>query len=639
MNNEKIKSKIDDFKNSAEARINATSKFLKTRMNIILIILCILSITIIWSLFNEINKTLNTQVYEIKFYTTEEAEEKFGWWTEDSLLTIKALIWFWSIFTYNFLIENWNWFSIDTLYELVWENIKNYNSNNLNFDQIWDKNQDLILNVKRINSKYNLFWNNFNQYIFQNTKVNDSKWDILKDIFSNGWNWNYTKLSCLNRNKDWKRTIWCSDDIWYYIALKEFLLEENDIDITFPLSIKTESTDWISLTSEEWWDKIYLKKFNKYWEFTSAYNNFINFLKNKNITNIFYISWWFSNKNELLTWFKKVYFYKEIFDWALKDQELSNYFLNNSMQIISDNFWQNIIDLNNINSWNYWPWSVAWMNTDNNNTNTNNTNLTTWKKDNKDKWKENKKEDTNNSWIIISTEISEENWDQTFHINNLNEINKSNVNYIITRNLTESTWKTFNNVLTLILDIDNQVEDNNWECYLIINWWKYWLRYDYSICESIKKMKWQTSDSSLMQKFIWTKDDNISNENITSINFQIPTWTWIKIINNWWIWIWVAWIQKLNNRDFYWIKKIYFPKAEQRVNINNDQITQVWSFLFLLTVVFLYYWSYIIIITILTSWLVILYSRLSKQFTDREETARDMESYKETSKTIDEVIK
>ncbi len=133
--------------NQSKDKIKVFTNFLNTKIIVSIIAISFLLITLIWSIFWELNKALYNSVYEIKFYTTEEAEEKF-WYdnVEDNTIIIEQLLNFWSVFTYDYLNNfywwvSWNWndervANWELLSDLVKKNINNYNNNKLNFYQI-----------------------------------------------------------------------------------------------------------------------------------------------------------------------------------------------------------------------------------------------------------------------------------------------------------------------------------------------------------------------------------------------------------------------------------------------------------------------------------------------------------------------
>ncbi len=596
--------------NQSKDKIKVFTNFLNTKIIVSIIAISFLLITLIWSIFWELNKALYNSIYEIKFYTTEEAEEKF-WYdnVEDNTIIIKQLLNFWSVFTYDYLNNfywwvSWNWndervANWELLSDLVKKNINNYNNNKLNFDQIWDTNTELITNVKKIRTKYNLFWNAFNNYIFQNSKtdISDSTWNIswnvFKDILQNNWT-TYTRISCLMKNWD-TRTInesWICSWIWYYVALKEFLLEQNDINISFPIEINNKDLD-ISINWKSW-QKLYIKKFKENWQFTETYNIFISFLNKKNITNIFYVTK--NNKEwEFLKWLKKTYFYEDVFKWVLEDESLSNLWSWNSIELF------NIRQINKSNT------------------------------------EDNKKNNTNYDQIMITENNQEENW-QSFEINNVDIKTISILNYSLTKDLTTRLWNSFNNVLTIMLNSENEIRNWNWECVMKNNTNQQYIKYDSINCNSIINMKWWNVDNSLIWKFLWTdSEENITYNKISTVNYEIPA-LWIAIDWNT-AWIYVAWIQKWDNRDFYWLKKIYFPQSEKKdiwtwQNVINWLFSIIWPVLWF-TFIFLYYWTYMIILLMLWWLLAILFNHLSSQFTEKEQTAKNIQNVKAVENELD----
>ena len=602
--------------NQSKDKMKVFTNFLNTKLIVSIIAISFLLITLIWSIFWELNKALYNSIYEIKFYTTEEAEEKF-WYdnVEDNTIIIEQLLNFWSVFTYDYLNNfywwvSWNWndervANWELLSDLVEKNINNYNNDKLNFDQIWDTNTELITNIKKIRTKYNLFWNSFNNYIFQNSKTDilDSTWNISWNVFKDilQYNWStYTRISCLMKNQD-TRTInenWICSWIWYYVALKEFLLEQNDINISFPIEINNKDLD-ISINWKSW-QKLYIKKFKENWQFTETYNIFISFLNEKNITNIFYVTK--NNKEwEFLKWLKKTYFYEDVFKWVLEDESLSNLWSWNSIELF------NIRQINKSDTEN------------------------------------NKKNNTNYDQIMITENNQEENW-QSFEINNVDIKTISILNYSLTKDLTTRLWNSFNNVLTIMLNSENEITNWNWECIMKNNTNQQYVKYDSINCNSIINMKWWNVDNSLIWKFLWTdSEENITYNKISTVNYEIP-WFWISIDWNT-AWIYVAWIQKWDNRDFYWLKKIYFPQSEKRdiwtwpwqnsrQYIINKLFQIVWPVLWL-AFIFLYYWSYMIILLMLWWLLAILFNHLSSQFTEKEQIAKNIQNVKAVENELD----
>lgn len=550
-----------------------------------LIISILILTTTLWVL-TSISSSMNTSVYEIKFYSTEEAEEKFqSTNTEDNFKTIKKLISFWSTFTYSFLKKSWftlnEW---DWLYELIKSNINNYNKNNLNFDE--STNTKMMNNIKKIQTKYWLFWSHFDKFLFHDQMSQINMWwsfsnkYVLKDYFINKW-W-LLKVSCLLPQLWWKRTIsktWECSNIWYYVALKEFLLENSDIDIAFPIS--TED-----------WNEIYLKKFTENWWLTWWFQKFKDFLESKNISNLFYV-WEYWKKNSLIDWIKKTYFYQLVFDW-----------------IFSDSIWIEFIN-----------WNTMWLID----------RRMTWQSDQKNEKKEEEIENKKDKkkWKD-KIEIYEENW--SFYVDWLNELEIAQLNYNITRRITDNLFTSFDSVLEWMLEIDNTISnDSNWCLMKLTKWW-YIIKYDTDyLCDLIKEMKWSTEIKSFFDK-IQERTENFWADEISTVNFQIKAfWMWFT---DWLTWFWTLWVQKINWKDFLALKKFYF----QHDDLWDDSVWRLWTIIWIsiwFVFIVFYFSFYITIFFIISLILWMLYINLSEQFSKKEKEAQDLETLAEKNKQFD----
>lgn len=551
-----------------------------------LIISILILTTTLWVL-TTISNSMSTSVYEIKFYSTQEAEEKFQSTNiEDNFKTISKLITFWSTFTYSFLKNSW--FSTNEwswLYELMKKNIKNYNNNNLNFDE--STNTKMMNNIKKIQTKYWLFWTHFDKFLFHDKTSKINMWSnfsnkyLFKDYFINKW-W-LLKISCLLPQLWWKRTIsnvWECSNIWYYIALKEFLLENSDIEIAFPIS--TEN-----------WNEIYLKKFNENWWITSWFQKFKDFLEQKEISNLFYV-WEYWKKNSLINWIKKTYFYQLVFDW-----------------IFSDTLWIEFIN-----------WNTIWLIDRKMN----------WNSDNIKKEKQ--QEEENKIKNKEKIEIYEDNWN--YYVDWLNELELAQLNYVITRRITDNLFTSFDHVLHWILEIENEItNDSNW-CLMKLKQWWYVLKYDTDyICELIQEMKWSNTIKNFFDK-IQERTENLWSDQISTVNFKIPIfWMWFS---KWMTWFWVLWVQKINWKDFLALKKFYF----QHENVWDDSVSQLWTIIWwsIWFVFIVFYFSFYITI-LLIIWLILwmLYINLSEQFTKKEKLRQDLDLLSERNKQFDTISK
>lgn len=567
---------------SSKKWFDSLVNFLNLKKTWAMLVMSLLILTTTLWVLNWISSSMSSSVYEIKFYWTQEAQEKFQSSNiQDNYKTIQQLLNFWSTFTYTFLKSSW--FSVtdeEWLYSLMKNNIKNYNNNNLNFDTT--TNSSILWDIKKIQKKYSFYWSKFDKYLFQDETSTITLWwwttnkYVVKDLFINKW-W-LLKISCLLPQLWWKRIIsndWECAWIWYYVALKEFLLENSDVDIAFPIS------------DENWW-QIYLKKFNENWWQTVLFSKFIEFLERKDITNLFYV-WEYWKKNDFINWIKKTYFYQLVFDW-----------------IFTDTLWTEFI-----------AWNTAWLVDRKFNT--------AKKEENKDN---NQTQDqTQNQKVEEKKKIYEENW--SYYIDWLNELELAQLNYTITRRITENLFTSFQAVLHRLLAIDNTLtKDQNWCLMKTKEWWNY---VRYSSCDLIEEMKWSSKVKTFFEN-IQERTENFWTEVISSVNFKVPMfWIWFT---EWLTWFWIVWIQKLNWQDFLALKKFYFQQDSAWDSSTEKLWYIIWIAIWCVFIVF-YYAFYLSVLFIISILLWMLYIRLSEQFSKKEKMNIDISKLKDKDQQFD----
>jgi len=503
------------------------------------------------NLISWIIKLLTITTFDIWVYNSNDFNEKISTFTnEKRSQIIEKLVSNSAVFPIKELNDMTIWSATDWS-NLMDKNISNYKNWNILLKSLWDNNWELILSVlDKQKQAYNTYWNWFDIFLYSDDLVqidNNKNFNFFKDLFVWWNNSNLMKVSCLqkqNKNIRSIRTDWVCWNMWTYLALKEFMLEQEDTSIAFPLKQKD-------------WKILYLKKYNDWTKImTQEYNLFLN--KILYWKNIVYLYWkdvwffWWSLDNQS-RWIKQAYYFSPIFNWVTNVNNFEKY---KELILLPTDVDRTVLS---DTKFSISTWTV---------------NNTTW---------------VNNSWTNV--------WVWTTNLDLSSQLisqwwTKEIEDWLyMTEKLLQSLIEWYITYMTDIIFSKSNVIWVNWDqCLLKNSFWSY-LIYKWNQCETLTKMKTKLTSWTYKINTIVNWWDNLNVSSIEKMQIDIPMfWLWLDKM-----WFRIMWFAPIDGWYEIVLRNYAFtPKDSYNENKTWDILASNilwWSLMFLVFLSYLLFYN------------------------------------------------